>query len=178
MQTRWACTNGQSAAQLRWIMKACKPVALLAPRLFVADHIDDFALDPGLDLAGRVQGNQDVTAALDPNGVPEAICKLNYSRLLIGQKAAVQVVALGFGNSGNCLVPFQLVRRSHRLLGGSADITFRATHFADAQHDLWISLCVRACVRAYVWICLDVWGCVCICVENWVCGKTLNLVKR
>lgn len=158
-------------------MRGYKPVALLAPRLFVSDHVGNFTLAPGLDLIGRVQGNEDVTAALDPNGVPESVGELSSHRLLVGQKAAVQLVALGFDDSGNRLIPFQLVWRSHRLLGCSANVVFGTTHFAEARYGERERECVCVCLCArylgdWVFECMREGVCECGCFGlggRWPC---------
>lgn len=79
------------------------PVRLLSPKLLVSNYIHNLAISAGIPGALFISLAQDITAPFDPDGIAEALCKLEQHRLAVGQLAGVQVVSLGLDDADDRL---------------------------------------------------------------------------
>ena len=104
------------------------PIRLLPPELLVAHNLDDFPSRPAVLRSHGISLGQDVAAALDPDGVAEALGELEDDVLLAGHLAGVEVVSLGLQDAHDGLRRLEGVGRSEGLLRSGKDVSLRFTH--------------------------------------------------
>lgn len=104
------------------------PVRLLSPRFLIPNYIHNLPIGAGITRTFRVSLSQDISAALYPYCVSEALRKLQQYRLLVGQFAGIQVVSFGLDDADERLARFEIVRGCQCLLGSCEDIALGFAH--------------------------------------------------
>lgn len=81
----------------------CSPIRLLSPQVLVPNHVNDLAINLVLPDVGLFGIDQNISSALDPNGVTKPRLELNKDGLLVRKGARVEAVSFDFDNARNRL---------------------------------------------------------------------------